>query len=42
MGEVNLYIHEPCAASVEVAQKVRAWRTPNPTFQEKTGNFGNA
>ena len=28
MGQVNLYIHEPCAASVEVVQKVRAWRTP--------------
>lgn len=28
MGEVNIYIHEPCAASVEVAKEIRAWRTP--------------
>lgn len=28
MGQVNIYIHKPCAVSVEVAQKVRAWRTP--------------
>lgn len=28
MGQVNIYIHEPCAASVEVVQKVRDWRTP--------------
>lgn len=28
MGEVNLYIHEPCPASIEIARKVRAWGTP--------------
>lgn len=27
MGEVNLYIHEPCPASIEIARKVRAWGT---------------
>ena len=28
MGEVNVYIHEPCRASLEVARKIRAWGTP--------------
>ena len=28
MGQVNIYIHEPCAASVEVIKKVRVWGTP--------------
>lgn len=28
MGQVNIYIHEPCAASVEVVKRIRAWGTP--------------
>ena len=28
MGDVNLYIHEPCPASIEIARKIRAWGTP--------------
>lgn len=28
MGEVNLFIHKPSVASVEIAKKIRAWGTP--------------
>lgn len=41
MGEVNLYIHEPRPASIEIARKVRAWGTPKVHLWVSGGDVRN-